>query len=79
MIILSENNSMILSLSLSMILSQEPSTLLNILLFLSFTLLNSDHISLDLVNNNNNIYLKSNVHRGTSSVDYITKCIYNNQ
>ena len=32
-------------------------------------------------NTNNNIYLKSNtnVHRGTSSVDYITKCIYNNQ
>ena len=31
---------------------------------------------------NNNIYSKSpisNVQRGTSSVDYITKCIYNNQ
>ena len=25
-----------------------------------------------------NIYLKSNVHRGTSSVDYILICIYNN-
>ena len=31
-------------------------------------------------NNNNNIDLKSNIQcRGTSSADYITKCIYNNQ
>ena len=34
---------------------------------------------LETIDNNNHIYLKSNVHRGTSSVDYITKCIYNNQ